>query len=181
MIYTNYYLDDLLSLCSPATNTCHTKVKRTGTCPSTSTSTKKSCQTKSQETHPISIDVYETEKEYYLNADLPGVPKECISVTTEERTVQLEAQLSSKPDASPTMQEGSCSSTAASSDACQSMPEYHIQERPYSANQKIRLARNIVFPEDADLDRISAQYELGVLTLKIEKKQKAEKKVIPLA
>jgi HSP20 family molecular chaperone IbpA len=88
------------------------------------------------------VDVFENEKELLVIADLPGIPKEALSLHVEKDTLVLEGR---RPE-----RKTKGSSLAA---------EY----RSYD------FRRTFALPPGLDLDKIDARLEKGVLTLTLPK------------
>jgi HSP20 family protein len=86
------------------------------------------------------VDVKETDKAYILEADLPGISEKDIEVRVEGDILTLTSQ---KKEERKEEQEG-----------------YLRRERYLRGFQ-----RSFRLPEDVDIDKISAKFEKGVLTL----------------
>ena len=93
------------------------------------------------------IDIEETEKEYLVEAEMPGVKKEEIDLGVEEDNLCISVNRSEE----------------ANKDGKNII---HRERRTTSMSRRIRLA-------DADLAEIKARLEEGVLTVTIPKKDKA--------
>ncbi|KAG9291388.1 hypothetical protein G9A89_003492 [Geosiphon pyriformis] len=98
------------------------------------------------------IDLYETEKEYVVNAELPGIPKDKVSVEVNENVLNI----SGKVEQDKTSKEGNT----------------HIQECHYGS-----YSRSIPLPSNAKSDEIAAKYENGILEIKIPKAENVGKKI----
>ncbi|CAG8438707.1 1035_t:CDS:2 [Acaulospora colombiana] len=90
------------------------------------------------------LDVHETDSEYIVNAELPGVNKEQINVDVRENALVISGE--TKQDQK--YKEGNT----------------HIQERRYGS-----FSRAISLPQNAKSDEITAKFEQGVLEVKIPK------------
>lgn len=93
------------------------------------------------------MDVSETEKEYLVKAEIPGVRKEDIKVAINGNQVSLSAEIKDEQPAS-TGKSGALRS-----------------ERYYGQVQ-----RSFTLPQDVDDDQAEARYENGVLHLTLPKK-----------
>jgi HSP20 family protein len=93
------------------------------------------------------LDVAEDEASYTVTLDMPGVNKADVKVKVEGRSVQI--------DASP-----------AASDAAESRV-LHRERRA------LRYARNFSLPQELNQEASQAQFENGVLTLKLVKRELA--------
>ncbi|MBP1203950.1 HSP20 family protein [Duganella sp. 1411] len=93
------------------------------------------------------MDVSETEKEYLVKAEIPGVQKDDIKVAINGNQVSLSAEIKDERDASA----GSAGSLR--------------NERYYG-----QLQRSFTLPQEVDDDQAQARYENGVLHLTLPKK-----------
>jgi HSP20 family protein len=103
----------------------------------------------------LPLDVAESESEYILTAELPGVSMDSVSVNVEENVITITGNKPAPED------------TAA--------VRYHRIERPYGAFQ-----RSLALPRNVDPDQVSAKYENGVLTIKVGKREEAKPKKIEI-
>src|SRR5712691_7371526 len=93
-----------------------------------------------------SVDIYETENELVLRADLPEVKLEDIEVRVENQTLTLKGERKFEKD------ESTCG--------------YHRIERNYGTFE-----RSFTVPASVDAERVAAEYKDGVLTVKLPKKE----------
>lgn len=93
------------------------------------------------------MDVSETEKEYLVKAEIPGVQKDDIKVAINGNQVSLSAEIKDERDASA----GNAGSLR--------------NERYYG-----QLQRSFTLPQEVDDDQAQARYENGVLHLTLPKK-----------
>jgi HSP20 family protein len=93
-------------------------------------------------------DVIETESAVEIVADLPGVKQEAIELKVEKGTLTLKAERPAPPKA-----EGSCD----------------CHERPYGVFE-----RTFTLGDRLDVEKISARYDAGVLTVTVPKKPEAQ-------
>ncbi|MES1943604.1 low molecular weight heat shock protein (Hsp17) [Salinisphaera sp. PC39] len=97
------------------------------------------------------VDIRETDKAYLITAELPGVEKQDIAVTTENGVLTLAGerrQESEEKDA-----------------------RHHRRERYYG-----RFSRSFSLPENADADRIEAKSKDGVVEIRVPKREPAPEK-----
>ncbi|CAN7649548.1 MULTISPECIES: Hsp20/alpha crystallin family protein [Duganella] len=95
----------------------------------------------------LRMDVSETEKEYLVKAEIPGVQKDDIKVAINGNQVSLSAEVKDEQPA-----------TTGKSGALRTERYYgHIQ-------------RSFTLPQDVDDDQAQARYENGVLHLTLPKK-----------
>ena len=93
------------------------------------------------------MDVSETEKEYFVKAEIPGVQKDDIKVAINGNQVSLSAEIKDEKDAAG----GNTGSLRT--------------ERYYG-----QLHRSFTLPQEVDDDQAQARYENGVLHLTLPKK-----------
>ena len=100
-----------------------------------------------------SVDIYETENELVLKADLPEVDQKNIDVRVENQTLTIagERKFEKKDD-----QKG-----------------FHRIERSYGS-----FVRSFAVPNTFDTDHIAANFQNGVLTVTLPKKEAAKPRQI---
>ncbi|WP_257389234.1 Hsp20/alpha crystallin family protein [Tahibacter caeni] len=94
----------------------------------------------------LRIDVSEDDKTYHVKADLPGVDKQDIEISLERNRVSISAEIRRENR----RKEG--------------------EKEIYTERSYGRLFRSFSLPGDVDATAASAQYEDGVLTLTLPKK-----------
>ena len=99
------------------------------------------------------VDVVETEGEFLLHAELPGVEKKDVKLSIERGVLMLAGQRDQ-----PKEEKGR---------------RYHRIERPYG-----RFARSYTMPELVDEQKLTAEFRNGVLTVHLPKSEKAKPKSI---
>jgi len=92
------------------------------------------------------VDVYDTEKEVVLTAELPGVAKEDIEVVAEDGHLTLRGQTKREEEA---QEEG-----------------YYRRERVYGQFERL-----IHLPAEVDEQNVTAKFENGVLEIRAPKKE----------
>lgn len=95
----------------------------------------------------INIDISETPEAFTLQADIPGVKKEDINVTIENRQVQISVQ------------------------AKQEKEEKKDEKIILSERYFGYVSRTVSLPADIDQTKVEAKYADGVLSLKLPKAQ----------
>jgi HSP20 family protein len=100
-----------------------------------------------------SVDIYETKDEVVVKAAVPGVRPEDLEVTVSGNTVTLRGELREEQEA----REGS----------------WVRQERRFGA-----FTRSFVLPVEVVADRATAEYEHGVLTLRLPKAEAVKARTI---
>jgi HSP20 family protein len=99
------------------------------------------------------VDITEDEHEYTLKAELPEVLREDVSVRVESGVLTLTGERKA---------------------ACEEKGRhYHRIERAYG-----RFTRSFTLPEDADGEKVSAEFKDGVLLVHVPKSEKARAKTI---
>ena len=102
-----------------------------------------------------SVDIYETENELVLKADLPDVDPKEIDVRVENQTLTIAGE---RKFASASNEKG-----------------YHRIERSYG-----NFVRSFAVPNAFDTDKINAAYNNGVLTVTLVKKETAKPRQIKI-
>ncbi|RGB36531.1 HSP20-like chaperone [Rhizophagus diaphanus] len=98
------------------------------------------------------IDVHESEKEFVVNADLPGIPKEQINVDVHDNTLVISGENKQEQK----YKEGNT----------------HIQERRFGS-----FTRSVPLPRNVKVDEISAKFNQGVLEVSLPKSEPTGRKV----
>ncbi len=92
------------------------------------------------------VDVYQTEQEVVVKAELPGVAKEDIEIVAEDGHLTLRGQVKREEEVE---EEG-----------------YHRRERMYGQFERL-----IHLPAEIDEQKVTAKYENGVLEIRAPKKE----------
>ena len=98
-----------------------------------------------------SVDITEDEKEYLITADAPGVKKDDLKVTVENGTLTVSGERKSEKE--------------------EKGKKFHKVERSFGS-----FSRSFTLPEDAEDEKLSAQFKEGVLTVHLPKSTKAQAK-----
>jgi HSP20 family protein len=101
------------------------------------------------------VDIYETDDALVLTADLPGVPKDAVSIDIHQNTLMLRGER--KPAAEVPAD------------------RYHRVERAYGTFQ-----RSFVLPTLVDQEHVQATYHDGILELRLPKSEAAKPKRIAI-
>lgn len=99
------------------------------------------------------VDISEDDKEYLIKAELPEVNKEDVKVTVQNDVLTISGERKYEKE--------------------EKKKKYHRIERAYGS-----FARSFTLPEDADPEKISAEFKDGVLYVHIAKSEKAKPKAI---
>ena len=102
-----------------------------------------------------SVDIYETENELVVKADLPDVDAKDIDVRVENQTLTIAGERKFE--------------------ATSNEKGYHRIERSYG-----NFVRSFAVPSAFDTDKINAAYNNGVLTVKLNKKETAKPRQIKI-
>jgi len=98
-------------------------------------------------------DVKETEGAYVISAEIPGVKKKNVAVELEGNILKISGKVEKEMEEK---EEGKVGSKE----------RYYLYERSFGS-----FSRSFSLPEDADLEKVSAKQENGVLSLEILKKK----------
>src|SRR3954470_4610874 len=102
----------------------------------------------------IPVDAFQRGDELFLHFDLPGVPEDAIELSLERRVLRVKAQREY---------------TAAEGD------HVLMAERPWGT-----LSREVVLGDTLDMNRVSASYDNGVLTVAVPLSQTAKTRKIEI-
>ncbi|WP_321473635.1 Hsp20/alpha crystallin family protein [uncultured Paludibaculum sp.] len=102
------------------------------------------------------VDIAENENELILTADIPGVKMDEIDIKIEDGTLSL----SGKREFEKKQEKGG----------------YHRIERNYGSFQRV-----FTLPETVDVDKVSAQFDSGVLKVTLPKKEVAKPKSVKIS
>lgn len=100
------------------------------------------------------VDIYESENEYVLKAELPGVKKESLNITIEDNELEIRGTVE-----------------AAERD------ENELKYREFTLET---YERKFKIGNDIDTESISANLEDGILTLKLAKREEVKPKKIKI-
>ncbi len=99
------------------------------------------------------VDISESEGEYLIKAELPGVKKEDIKVTLQEGVLTIQGERKQEKE--------------------EKGRKYHRIERSYGT-----FMRSFTLPDSADDSKVSAEFKDGLLSLHVPKSEKAKPKAI---
>ncbi|MBK3745097.1 Hsp20/alpha crystallin family protein [Paraburkholderia aspalathi] len=99
-----------------------------------------------------SIDVSETETEYKITVELPGLDEKDVDINLSNHTLTIKGE---KSEVKEDKGKG-----------------YHVSERKYGSFQRI-----VKLPDGVDIDNISAKFSKGVLTVTMPKTAEAQQAV----
>lgn len=101
------------------------------------------------------VDIIESEKEYLIKAELPEIKKEDVKVSVEKGVLTIQGERKQEKE--------------------EKGKKFHRIERSYGAFE-----RSFTLPDDADEERVSAEFKDGVLSVHLAKSEKAMPKPIPI-
>lgn len=104
----------------------------------------------------MSLDMRETDNEYKIEVDLPGVNRENIKLSTENGQLHISAERSNNRQS----KEGE---------------RYYFSERSYGV-----VSRIVPLPEDANHEDIQARHENGVLMITLTKDENKKSRTITI-
>lgn len=108
-----------------------------------------------QSTWSPAVDIYETENELVLTAELPGVEEKDVEIKVEDNTLSLKGERKFEKE---TREEN-----------------YHRIERAYGS-----FYRSFSLPNYVDQDKISAEYENGLLKIHMPKKPEVKPRKVKI-
>lgn len=109
-----------------------------------------------RDTFVPSIDVSETEDQFLISAELPGMNKEDIDISLENSRLSISGERSFEKE--------------------DKGKKYHRVESSYGSFE-----RSFQLPDNVDAESISASYENGVLNISIDKSEEEVKKQIEIS
>jgi len=101
------------------------------------------------------VDIYETDQNIVLKAELPGVDPKDVEATVHEGTLYLKGERKYEKEVKE--------------------EHYHHIERAYGS-----FSRSFTLPASVDADKVQAEFKDGVLTLTLPKKEEAKAKKIKI-
>jgi HSP20 family protein len=102
------------------------------------------------------MDLVETENDFVLRADLPGLSEEDVSIEVEDRVLTLSGERKAEHESA---KEG-----------------YHRVERAFGA-----FARSLTLPEGVNAEAVEAHFDRGVLEIRIPKPEQRKPRKITIA
>jgi HSP20 family protein len=106
-----------------------------------------------RDSYAPSIDISETEKQYLIDVEVPGVDKKDINLNVENNTITIsgERKFEKKEDGK----------------------QYHRVESHYGT-----FSRSFTLPDNVNVDSINASYNNGILNITVDKSEEKMKKQI---
>jgi len=101
------------------------------------------------------VDVYETDQNVMLKAELPGVDPKNVEIRVEDGTLYLKGERKFEKEVKE--------------------ENYHRVERSYGS-----FTRSFALPSSVEAEKATAEYKDGVLTLTLPKKEEAKPKTIKI-
>jgi HSP20 family protein len=101
------------------------------------------------------VDIYETDEDLVIKAELPGLATEDVSVRVDDNVLSLKGERKR--------------------DAGINSEDYHLIERSYG-----HFRRSFVLPDNVDRDKVEAKFKNGVLFIAIPKLKRKEPKKIAI-
>jgi HSP20 family protein len=98
-------------------------------------------------------DITEDEREYLIKAELPEMKKEDVKVTVENGVLTISGERKFETE--------------------EKKKKYHRVERGYGT-----FMRSFALPDDADFNRVNAQFKNGLLTVHVPKSERSKPKEI---
>jgi HSP20 family protein len=101
------------------------------------------------------VDIYETGDSLVLKAELPGINPEEVEIRVEDRTLYLKGERKFEKEVKE--------------------DNLHRVERSYGT-----FTRSFALPNTIDADKVKAEYENGILTLTMPKREEAKPRTIKI-
>jgi HSP20 family protein len=101
------------------------------------------------------MDVSETDDQYQINLEIPGMNKEDINISMEKGLLTISGEREMEKES-----EGK---------------KYHRVERRYG-----KFSRSLQLPDNVDADSVKANYKDGILTISVAKSEEEVKKQIEI-
>jgi HSP20 family protein len=99
------------------------------------------------------VDITEDDKEYTIKAELPDVKKDDLKISVQNDVLSISGERKYEKE--------------------EKNKKYHRVERAYG-----NFLRSFTVPEDADADRVSAEFKDGLLQIHLPKSEKVKPKTI---
>lgn len=112
---------------------------------------------------PTNLDFVETESNYIIKVDIPGIPKENINIQTKGDVLIIEGERANEYITAAAAE----GSPEKASTQKQEQPQY---KKHYSQRSFGKFKREVELPEDLNVDQVEANVANGVLTLTFSKK-----------
>jgi len=101
------------------------------------------------------VDICETEDSLVLKAELPGIKSDDVEIRVEDNTLYLKGERKFEKEAKD--------------------ENFHQVERSYGT-----FSRSFSLPSSIDSDKVKAEYQNGILTLTMPKREEAKPKTIKI-
>ena len=103
----------------------------------------------------LAVDVSETADQYVVKASVPGINPDDLEITFNNDVLTIKGEVQSEEESDDR--------------------RYHVRERRYG-----HFSRSLTLPTKIDANKISANYETGVITLTLPKAEEAKPKRIAI-
>lgn len=103
----------------------------------------------------LALDLVENDNEYVVKASLPGVTPDDIDITYDKGMLTIKGEIKQENETDT--------------------GQYHLRERRYGS-----FSRSVTLPATVRAEKIEAQFQDGVLTLKLPKAEEVKPKRIPI-
>ena len=103
----------------------------------------------------LALDVAESEDEFTVKASIPGINPDDLEITFTNNTLTIKGETKEEKEVE--------------------QAHYHLRERRYGS-----FARSITLPAGIEADKIQANYEAGVLKLRLPKAEEVKPKKIAI-
>ena len=103
----------------------------------------------------LALDVSEKEDEFVVKASVPGINPDDLDISFSDRTLTIKGEVREETEDKD--------------------EQYHLRERRYGS-----FSRTITLPTAVQADAIDANYDRGILTLRLPKAEEVRPKRIPV-
>ena len=103
----------------------------------------------------LALDIAESEDEFIVKASLPGINPDDLDITQNAKTLTIKGEMKEEKE--------------------DKSKRYHLRERRYGS-----FSRTISLPSYVKTDAIDAEYDAGVLTIRLPKSEEAKPKQITI-
>jgi HSP20 family protein len=116
-----------------------------------------------------STDISETDKEWTIQVELPGVKQEDVEVQVRDHYLVVRAELRDEEPAQTGQAQAGQTQGAQAQGAQAPQRQYHQRERRFGYFERL-----LLLPDNVDEERIACEFRNGVLTVHIPKTEQAQ-------
>ena len=123
------------------------------------------------EKYAMPVELHEHEKEYVVNAEIPGIKKEDLDIDLDKKHVTINAKIEEeKEDLDISLNDGYLTISATKTE------EKNEGDKTYKKSEFSygEFSRTIYFPQEIDIEKATADLEHGILKITAPKKETAK-------